>query len=633
MEKCFDIRTDEISMNDSYWTPILLSQKNTLLLYWSKLTEWGVIDNFSVGDPFFGKKHNRRPNADSLLYQWIEAASSLLHFLKNDPDSFFEYNLLQNHLQTAIQLICKVQLSEGYLDTYTQFALKKKHLPPTALTKDEADNLAALLHAGISHFTATQSRELISAAQKAARFLIFSDLNLHSLCPSALLALASALIALYDITDNEHYLLFAFRLYGKSRSFSATLCSRSSSTEAAMLSQTACLALFARLQKAGLTPEKDFSRQAQTILDSFHSFVLQFVTPLGTLNETLNRNRTPRLAAAAGHHRPGISSSLSAAFLLPLLHERFRLTLDPVNADLIEWIYTNALSATFGSDGQQVALFQNPWPAPDDSAHRPHSFSSFSRLAPLRSARLLSDLPSFCFHEATNELFLLQWVQNEIYIPRTGTFIQLFSNLPDKTDVSVRIVTQTPRRFKLHLRIPSWVEGYSLYVNGKKNDLPEMIPPQLKSEWEPHWFDASFLTLDMDEAIESKSIQIHFTESIRTLEGPQTAASKAKGSRLNERLVFRNGLLFYFEPAVNPGLPADGFAVDLNRPFVPVSFKEQFPDLACLQRREGSCLLATTDTGKTAVLLPWAVQADFPDGEKRIFLPTTGGIGTTHTVE
>ncbi len=675
MKNIFDIRNDEIILDAPYWKEILLNQKNTLLLQWSNLQTLGVLDNFRLQDRFSDKRHNAIPNSDSLLYQWIEAASSYLKAQNNAKN--YELQLIEANLQKSIELIEKTQEQDGYIDTYHQYFLKKSNRWKSLYIGKEINNTTSLILAGISHFNATQKTNLISIAQKAAQLIITKFLKPTCKYFPGNIAFANALIALFDITSDENYLLTAikickvfpkattrtlaridnFKLLAltskrhlphkisqselkfrkkvnctqKGESF--IVYHKNETTEEKLHYSHAIIAIRNRAKELNIPFPNELRERKQFIFKNFKDFLANYLHYNGTLAEVLTPKQHLTISRRANPLLQWNSPSTSI-LLISCLNELFRSTKDPICADLVGWIYYNTLSASFSANGTDYSFIQKNRSHRDENidnanilSDQIYNFSTlYHQFSPMPISSAIAKIKDQIYLEDQNDLYLLQLVNNTITIPRTGSFIQVFSQLPYGNEVTIRFVNTPPRDFKIHIRIPAWAEGYSFYVNGKKNDSPEIIMPPFVDKWTPHWFDASFLTIKLNESIESKSIQLIFSNNTRFIDYPNSSLTKRYTDFSNCKFFIRNMFLYYFEGSINENAERVDFKINLDVPLEPVTIGTLFPDGVKSIPSETTCLIASTTTSKKVILLPWAIQANFTSF-KQIPLPTVGGIG------
>lgn len=667
MNKIFDIHNDEIVLTEGYWATVEKNESKKLLYQWTILEEQNILNNFRIcckekRGSFRGCNYN-----DAKLYKWIEAVSLHLgvaqkSFGNQENQSVLE--LLQEKLNESINLIIKAQTKEGYLYTYYQLVTTPKHYFKNLLLEKELYCLGCLIEAGIAHFKTTQEQLLIRCVYKAVAFLE-ERISLSKPIYAGDPKIEYALIQLYDLTGNQNYLNLASQMiqqrnYDKnfkknllkarfaSKIFQLThrspLCQKekqktlfpqklkksikpeefyiiNSSLKKRdfpfgnaihyLQFRTAEIALLIRSKEKKLALPQIIEERKPFLLKEIDNLIRYHLYPNGVLGDF---NKTKGFDLTVAENAKTIyGDSTTSALFVPLLKELFDLTENPLYPEIIEWIFSNTFPAAFSEDGKNY-FFRQPlsWDSKDKNNSWKKIDSFFTDIN-IQMAKL----PTLLYKEKQRDLYLLQLISNSISINRTATQIKVESNLPEGNTVEISIHNPLPQKFRLHIRIPAWAEGIEIFINGIKNDQPEIIIPSICEEWEPHFYNAHFLTIDMDEQQEEQSIKLIFSNTIRTIDEKSTdnMAIHKEIQPSGRKAFFRNSFLYYYEGAINPHMSKTAFTVNLNEPIT-------------LLEKEGELFLELTTTSMEKILLArWKNQPIYSNSHKEIWLPCKGGIG------
>ena len=676
MKKIFDIRSDEIELKESFWTVMGSRNLASLLHQWNMMEKSGIISNFKICSN--AQKGNRQGYFynDSDFYKWVEATSLQIAVSNKSQDREKNLSLINNlssKLSEAISLIKECQLSDGYIFTYNQICSHSNRRWKSLLIEHEVYCMGHLIEAGVAHFLTTQEKQLIEVAQRSANLIIKEVLPLKKICGHPEIELA--LIKLYDITDNELY-LNAAQEFVKKRNDKKTIFFQ-------LLSDYFSHIIFAKTRWIGSSKKvnkverfkvgdkvknrhsKHISLKLLKALLSGSYFVtsknkkkveipnahavryLNFKTAEVALQsrkepDTLISNELIKeydlllhnhlhihggigdLPAIEGFHNKSAGNlytayceSCASASIIPLSNELFSIRDDACYADVIESELYNAIIGTFNSNGTEFHYRQPLIGNKTDSRIRWHNTSC----CPSNISRKIADIRSQIYVEKEEELYIMQYISNFIDIKRTGTWIEMDCSLPFENEVTLRIVNRVPRNYTLNLRIPSWAEGYVLYINGVRNDNPEIIMPPIYESWESHHYHSSFLSIKMDELSESKSIKIQFSNSPQIAEAPQRANFD------NKKAFFNNSMVYCYESILNPEIDFESLKIDLDVKPIKIKFDKKKTALPEEISSKKVGLEYLTTKGEKVVLTPYAFHGNSGNSEYKIWIDAEGGIG------
>ena len=196
-----ELTARQVRINYSFLSPWLdVNAKNAIFHQWKQLEDTRCIDNFQIAA---GEKGGFREGwffADSDAYKWLDAASRI-YALHPDPK-------LASIMDDFISLITHTQTDDGYIFTYNQI-----HFPNQRWVNLQVEHElychGHLIEAGVSHYYATGSMNMLDICVKAADLLVrdFLKATADKICGHEEIEIT--LIRLYWVTRNEEYLELA----------------------------------------------------------------------------------------------------------------------------------------------------------------------------------------------------------------------------------------------------------------------------------------------------------------------------------------------------------------------------------------------------------------------------------------
>jgi DUF1680 family protein len=196
-----ELTSRQVIINDSFWSPRLeVNAQKAIFHQWKQLEATRCIDNFRL---VTGEKEGFREGwffADSDAYKWLDAASRV-YANHLDPKLAFL-------MDSFIALLARAQMPDGYIFTYNQL-----HFPNQRWVNLQIEHElychGHLIEAGVSHYEATDRRDLLDICIKAADLLVRDFLNTSNDKTCGHEEIELALIRLYRVTGKEEYLELA----------------------------------------------------------------------------------------------------------------------------------------------------------------------------------------------------------------------------------------------------------------------------------------------------------------------------------------------------------------------------------------------------------------------------------------
>lgn len=162
-----------------------------------------------------------------------------------------------------------------------------------------------------------------------------------------------------------------------------------------------------------------------------------------------------------------LGETCATAYLIRWLDERFRMEGRAIYGDLIERAMFNALFAAQSPDGRKIRYY-----TPFDGPREYHKGETYC--CPTNYRRIAAELPLMCCYSADDgaAVNLYSAGTYRLNLP-DGTPLTLIqtTDYPRSGTVRIELRPEAPRRFAVHVRIPSWCPNPSLKILGRANGL------------------------------------------------------------------------------------------------------------------------------------------------------------------
>jgi len=217
-----------------------------------------------------------------------------------------------------------------------------------------------------------------------------------------------------------------------------------------------------------------------------------------------------------------------------------RATADAKYAELMEKTLYNAILPALALDGQSY-FYQNPLTASGKDQRQKWYGTA---CCPPNIARLFGSLERYIFGQSKDSIWVHQYISSSAQFERNGQQIrlELESGFPWSGDVKIKIKSAQQCNFALMLRIPEWAKAAELKINGQK--IPEAIEPGKYLELAREWKNG-------DELL------INFPFEVRLLDSPpQLKENRGKIA------IMRGPLIYCLEGIDNPGVKLHRVALD-----------------------------------------------------------------------
>lgn len=210
MKRLYELKLNEIKIDDGFWNFYRSTVKNKMLPYqWEILNDRvdhapksHCIENFKIAAGLTKGEHYGQVFQDSDVAKWIEAVSYAL--------SDHKIPELEEAVESVIDILEMAQQEDGYLDTY--YTIKEPGKKWSNLREGHELYVAGhMIEAGVAYYENTGNRNLLDIVCKLADCICDNfgeeEGKIHG-CPGHP-EIELALIRLYRITERKRYLEIA----------------------------------------------------------------------------------------------------------------------------------------------------------------------------------------------------------------------------------------------------------------------------------------------------------------------------------------------------------------------------------------------------------------------------------------
>ena len=461
------------------------------------------LQNFRVAAGLEAGKHRGPPWNDGDFYKWLEAAAAVYAVTK-DP-------AIDKRMDGAIAVIAKAQRADGYLHTPVLIANRNGDTakPFQDRLNFEMYNFGHLFTAACAHHRATGKKTLLDVAVKAADFLCNAfekptpELARNSVCPSHYMGS----VELYRETRDKKYLALAVKFLDM-RDL-ATGGTDDNQDRVPFRKQTEAVghAVRANYLYAGAadvfaeTGDETLLHPLQKIWTNVATRKMYVTGACGALYDgaspdgSKDQKQISRVHQAYGrdYQLPNSTAHNETCAAIGNILWNWRMlqvTGEAKYADVLELALHNALLAGVSLDGKQF-FYTNTMRRLD------------AMPAPLRWSRSREDWIS-CYCCPPNVARTVAQAHTYAYgRSDRGVWVHLFggstldTTLPDGRRIKLKLETDYPwdgrvkvtieaapaGELSLFVRVPGWVEGAALRVNGKPVDVTSGRYAELRRTW------------------------------------------------------------------------------------------------------------------------------------------------------
>lgn len=576
-----------IISNDFFFELQELNANITIISQWEQLEETGCINNFRIiadhNDSFFREGYFF---ADSDAYKWLDAACRIQ---QNHPS-----NVLKNKIDFFSDLIIRTQEPDGYIFTYNQI-----HFPgqrwKNLLLEHELYCLGHLIEAGISHFQINNEKTLLNACSKVADLLVKEFLHNRSSTIPGHEEIELALFKLFSIIPNENYLTLAIQFIenrGKLSFIGLRFFKHSLSTGRRMRGIEKLRKKFYETNQCveinlpenvkfpmpkGIKRKSLFNFVSGKYLQSHeairkqnspegHAVRFSYLKTASTMFAQLKTEPelvralelswqhmvTKKMFVTGGIGQipvtegfdkdyqldPTFAYCESCAGIGSMLWnwQMTQLTHKAWYADLFEWQMYNAVLVGLGKDGKSY-FYRNPSETKNDYGRK-----KWYKVpcCPSNISRTIASLGEYIFTCNDNEIWIHQYISADVKLPLEEEIkLSLSSSLPYDGHLKIQIQSKKAKKVVLHLRIPSWVNSFSVQIDQNKIEThtrSNKVELRTASGYNP--FLAYYFDLELELHKETEIFVNFFLEINLVKPDPKVSALKGKSTITRGPLVY-----------------------------------------------------------------------------------------------
>lgn len=466
-----------VVIDDPFWSPRLKTNRNKTLLHeFNMLKKFGHIDALKLewkkGDP-------NPPHIfwESDTAKWIEACA---YSLATHPDAELEAKV-----DEVIALLAGAQQKDGYLNAHFTVVEPDKRFT-NLRDLHELYCAGHLIEAGVAHYHATGKRTLLDVMCKFADYIdsVFGPGKRTGYCGHEEIELA--LVKLYRATGEKRYLnLSKYFIDERGKSpifFEEEAKSRGETVKPSYVSDMSYYQAHVPVRKqkeavghavramylycgmadvAAETSDSSLLSACMTLWENVTERKMYLTGGIGSrhVGETFGDNyELPNLSAYA--------ETCAAIGLVLFAHRMTQLDPDGRYMDVAERALYNGVISGVSVDGQKY-FYVNPL-ASVGLHHRQEWYGC--ACCPPNLARLLASLGGYIYATGGNGVYVNLYISSSAKVQIGGANVTLAqkTEYPYEGNVSLKIGTDKPAKFAIHLRVPGWCRDFAVKVNGKK---------------------------------------------------------------------------------------------------------------------------------------------------------------------
>lgn len=456
-----------IKITDAFWSPRLEKHVSVTLPVCIDQIEnqTGRIQNFENAAKMSGK-HSGIFFDDSDVYKALEG---IAYSLKNHPDPG-----LEKKADEWIAKIAAAQQPDGYINTfYTLTGLDKRW---TNMDKHEMYCAGHLIEAGVAYFQATGKRSLLDVGIRMADYMmsVFGLGKKHWVPGHEEIELA--LVKLYTVTRNEHYLDFADWLieerghgYG-SKGDEGEWNASYYQDDVPVRQMTdigghavRCMYLYCGMADvAAIKKDTGYIAALNRLWDDV---VLRNMYITGGIGSSRHNE-----GFTEDYDLPNLEAYCETCASVGMAFWNWRmnqLTGDAKYMDVLERSMYNGALAGISLNGDRF-FYVNPL-ASDGNHHRQAWYGC--ACCPSQISRFLPSIGNYIYGTSDDAVWVNLYMGNKAQITTGSDSLTLHQVTNYPWDGNIKLTVEnmaSPVRKVINLRIPSWCKHYLLAVNGEK---------------------------------------------------------------------------------------------------------------------------------------------------------------------
>ncbi len=590
-----------------------------------------AVRNLKIAGGLCDEKYEEPLFQDSDIGKWVEAASySLLYHPSKE---------IEGHIDEAVDLLEKVQLPDGYLNSYFIAAHPEKRYKNFAWGH-ELYCCGHLLEGALAYYQVTGKDKMLRIMDRYLDHLMKKLGHGEGQIPaySGHPEIEIALMRLYHATKEKKYLTFCEYLINERGREPVYFESESGFDKEGDLKWMGLDYMIA--DKPFLQQENATGHAVRAMYLYAGAADLAAETQNEMLEQTLYRlwestiRRRVYVTAGVGAHAYGERFSIDydlpndscytetcASIGLAFWAQRMQgLKLDAEYGDWLERaVYNGALSG-IAVDGEHY-FYVNPLEVRPDAAHYRYDLKHVKTqrvpwygccCCPPNLMRMITSIGKFIYGKDDSGIFIHQYIGNECDIDwgQGKCRLAMESGFPWNGNVKIRLGMQESQYFTLYLRIPDWTEdNWSIKINGIKEGCREKLTGGY-IHLEREWSDQDEIEVDFDmrpRLIYANQAVAEDSGCVAVQRGPLIyCAEEADNGKTLQSILLKNNAVF-----------KELWRADLN------GYMELVTEDGLKEKGEGTRLYSygKPEICQTQIrLLPYFLWGNRGEGEMRVWI-------------
>ncbi|HVW13456.1 MAG TPA: glycoside hydrolase family 127 protein [Mucilaginibacter sp.] len=466
-----------------------------------------AIQNFEIAAGLDTGSHIGPPFQDGDFYKLFEAAASV-YAVTHDP-------ALDKLMDKTIALFAKTQRADGYINTMTQIAERKR--PNSKAFEDrmnfETYNLGHLMTAACVHYRATGKRNFLDIAIKATDYLYrfyknaSPELARNAICPSHYMGV----VEMYRTTHDPRYLELAENLInirGLMKNGEDQNQDRIPFREQTQAMGHAVRANYLYAGVADIYAETGDTTLMRALNLIWHDVVdrkMYITGGCGALYDGVSPDGTSyspkeiqqvHQAYGREYQLPNFTAHNETCASVGNVLWNWRMlqiTGNAKYADVMEQTLYNGMLSGISLDGKSF-FYTNPLSVNDKLPYQLRwsrdrvGYIAYSDCCPPNVVRTIAEVSSYAYNVSAKGLWFNLYGGNKLSTRlKDGTPVKLTqtTDYPWNGRVDIRFDEAPGKEFSIFLRIPGWCKNASLTVNGKPANIS--LTPGKYAEISSRW--------------------------------------------------------------------------------------------------------------------------------------------------
>lgn len=470
------VNFSQVTITDSFWKPTLDKIATTTLQACIYQTEVKTprIRNFEKVARNKNEKHEGIFYDDSDVFKALEA---IAYSLKNHPDPE-----LEKKADEWIDKVAAAQLEDGYINTY--YTLGRLNERWTDMSMHEDYNGGHLIEAAVAYYQVTGKRKLLDVAIRFANHFDsqFGPGKKHWVTGHQELELA--LVKLYQVTQDKKYLVMAHWLLEerghkyakgytwtewKDTAYAQDVVPVREQKEITGHAVRAMYMYTGAADVAALTGDEGYMKAMQTVWEDVVYRNMYLTGGIGSSGSNEG--------FSVDYDLPNEQAYCETCASVGMVFWNQRMNLLTGNSQFIDVLERSLYNGA--RDGLSLSgdrfFYGNPL-ASDGRHYRREWFGT--ACCPANIARMVASLGDYIYGYSAQELWVNLFIDSNtsVQIGKQQVPVEMTTNYPWDGNIKIAFQPKTKTKFKLHVRIPGWVQGEAvpgdLYVFEDKTAAP-----------------------------------------------------------------------------------------------------------------------------------------------------------------